>query len=292
MLKRAIYLFFPLVVIFFLSSHSVSASTGYKYSDCPYGVGLYGSCLSFAGPPHCNDPTPGAPPLLYGAVPKDGNSIELYFTEGQNPYSHYALEYGTASGKYIFAAKYIGDRETRKFLVQSLSPNTTYYFRVRTGNGCATGTWSNEISARTKGFITRKDLTTTSLELTPGEETEEGQEMYEVKVKVINTEGNPVEDALVTLESKVLSATTNKEGMAIFAEVPKGEHKITIAHNGYSGEQNVNLDGDVKTFEIKITIEPKNIVFSRTSLIIIGILISLLVLLAFKKRSRNLNRIH
>jgi cobalamin biosynthesis Mg chelatase CobN len=35
-------------------------------------------------------------------------------------------------------------------LVNSLQPNTKYYFKIRSGNGCATGNWSNEISAQTK----------------------------------------------------------------------------------------------------------------------------------------------
>src|SRR5258708_21832886 len=51
------------------------------------------------------------------------------------------------------------------FSVNSLSPNTTYYFKVRGGNGCATGAWSNEISATTNGFLSVNQLVTTESQL-------------------------------------------------------------------------------------------------------------------------------
>jgi len=35
--------------------------------------------------------------------------------------------------------------------INYLSPNTTYYFQVRGGNGCATGDWSNSLMTKTDG---------------------------------------------------------------------------------------------------------------------------------------------
>ncbi len=102
-------------------------------------------------PPACSDVSPGGKALwLYRARPQDSSSILLYFTGADNPVDRYALEYGTKSGSYQYGAANIGGKEIRTYLVKSLSPNTTYYFRVRAGNGCATGPWSNEMSARTK----------------------------------------------------------------------------------------------------------------------------------------------
>ena len=37
------------------------------------------------------------------------------------------------------------------FTIQELDPNTTYYFKVSASNGCAGGTWSNTVTAKTTG---------------------------------------------------------------------------------------------------------------------------------------------
>lgn len=81
------------------------------------------------------------------------------------------LEFGTKSGEYPYGVQdmRVNSRSQMTFLVQSLLPNTTYYFRVRGGNGCATGPWSNEISASTKSLVSFNQLNMTS-ELVPEEE--------------------------------------------------------------------------------------------------------------------------
>lgn len=102
-----------------------------------------------ASPSGCSDLPPGAKaPWIYAALPTAPNAVMLYFAEGDNPIDHYVLEYGLASGNYIFGSGNIGPQGTRTYLVQSLAPGTTYYFRIRGGNGCAAGGWSNEFSAR------------------------------------------------------------------------------------------------------------------------------------------------
>lgn len=51
-------------------------------------------------------------------------------------------------------------------LINYLSPNTTYYFQVRGGNGCATGDWSNSLMAKTDGLT----VSQTKVESVPVEE--------------------------------------------------------------------------------------------------------------------------
>lgn len=159
--------FFLLLGIF---KTTISAAT---YGEGSYGSGEYNvgevtptstptptptpttatSSSSPAGPPVCNDTKPGSAPWLYAASAKSNDAILLQFTESADPVSEYVLEYGTEPGKYQFAMSNIGGKGTKSYLVASLSPNTTYYFRVRAGNGCATGDWSNELSAKTfSGF--------------------------------------------------------------------------------------------------------------------------------------------
>lgn len=113
--------------------------------------------------PVCEAQVPGAKtPWVYAAIPQTNNSILLYFTEAGDPVDKYVLEYGTKSGNYAYGAPNIGGKGTRTYLVKSLAPNTKYFFRVRGGNGCATGGWSNEIMAKTKPTVVSKKLSINS----------------------------------------------------------------------------------------------------------------------------------
>lgn len=239
----------------------------------------------------CTDTPPGAKaPWLYGAIPQDGNSILLYFTEADDPVNKYVLQFGSKSGDYPWGSTNIGGKGMRTYLVQMLSPNTTYYFRVRGGNGCATGIWSNEIPAKTKSLISynQLDITNSSLETIPvepsttktpvGKETQL-QQGYDVKVKVIDTNKKPVEGATVTLHSNPQTTKTDKSGIALFHNVDQGEHKVLIAYNNYQGEQSVNLTGDVKEFDLNVTIQQKPVVLSPLIYGVIGIMGSVIVLL-------------
>ncbi len=127
-------------------SNNVSTSTGTS------AAGAAG--LSSSSPPFCGDFLPGAtPPSIYKAVSQNKDSVELFFVPAENPVDHYALEYGTQSGHYIYGLNNFGDKNSTSILIQDLTPNTEYYFRIRGGNGCATGPWSNEITAKTQKMM-------------------------------------------------------------------------------------------------------------------------------------------
>jgi hypothetical protein len=172
-------LLFLLITLSLFPSDAFAAA----YGECGYGEGKYGTgCTATTGTsdsgssgdgsstpsaPSCTALAPSSAPWLYGAIAQDGNSILLYFTDASDPVDSYALEFGTESGNYQWGATNIGGKGLRTYLVQSLLPNKTYYFRVRGGNGCATGAWSNEISAKTKGLISFNQFTFTDSELDP-----------------------------------------------------------------------------------------------------------------------------
>ena len=126
--------------------------------------------------PSCNDQAPGAKtPLLYGAISQGSDRILLQFTEADNPVTKYLLEYGTKSGEYQYGVQDMGinERNQMTFLVGSLSSNTTYYFKIRGQNGCATGEWSNEISAKTWGHVSTNNLEITDSGQAPVQEKQE-----------------------------------------------------------------------------------------------------------------------
>jgi LysM repeat protein len=284
---------------------------------------------------------------------------------------HFALEYGINSNNYQYAADNIGGNGTNIYTVNYLNPNTTYYFRVRAGNGCATGSWSNEISAKTKGFVSFNQLDLSSQLLTvPAEQVQPvgtsgscqtytvkpndnlwsiamtllgdgnkykdiitensnsyptlktsnnvsvGWELkincsseankssetttttntptggYKVNIKVKDTKGNSIENATVTIHSTPQTEKTNKDGTATFNNVEAGNHTINIAYNNYQGEQSINLTGDVKEFNINVTVQQKPILLSPLAYGIIGILVLIIALLSFKiiksKKQRSL----
>jgi hypothetical protein len=74
----------------------------------------------------------------------------LNWTDATAPYDHYVLEYGLQPGNYIYGSNDIGGVGDRSYQVGSLAPNTTYYFRIRAGNGCAPGAWQKETNNQTK----------------------------------------------------------------------------------------------------------------------------------------------
>ena len=278
----------------------------------PVSSGSSNSSSSTTSTPTCETTPPGYRAVwLYAAIPQSSGSIELYFTEAQEPYDHYALEYGTESGNYRYGAVDIGKKGIRTYLVQFLLPNTTYYFRIRSGNGCATGPWSNEISATTKNLISTGLLEISSSELKPRDKvaTEEvngnnnasqsqnntdAQQKhtgYDVNVRVMDNQQKPVKGAEVTLHSTPRRAITDAKGVASFTGVEAGQHQVLIAYDGYEGEQTVNLQGDVKALNLTVTVQRKAIALSKLAWIIIGILSAIAVVLGVLLYKSKRNRI-
>ncbi|MBU0999774.1 fibronectin type III domain-containing protein [Patescibacteria group bacterium] len=275
-----------------------------------------------SSPEACGNQVPsGKVPWLYGAIAGETtntesaqtesteskttstNSITLYFTAADGPLDHYVLEYGTSSGEYTYAVSNIGDKNTSTYTVKGLSSGKTYYFRVRAGNGCASGDWSNELSAKTKGFFsTIKDslagsLEFESFEMTPEPSLEEdlsteyqdedktlsdkdSAREYDLRISVFDTEDKPVGGAKITLHSTPRKAITDEEGLATFTDVEEGEHKLLIAYNNYKGEQTINLKGSTKEFSVKVTLSMDAPLFSTTALLVVAFL-SLLTFVSF-----------
>ena len=105
-----------------------------------------------AGPPSCNDTKPGSAPTLISAV-GGTNSVTLTWSKASGEVSYYLATYGLGSGQQQYGNPNVGGSGTTTYTVQGLSGGTTYYFKLRAGNGCAPGDFSNELSATVSGGV-------------------------------------------------------------------------------------------------------------------------------------------
>jgi len=106
--------------------------------------------LSVASAPTCSDNPPFGSPDLFQIRAYKNRSI-LYFAPPGGQYSNFFIAYGFSDGDNRFGTSFgqIHSIGAISHEIRDLSPNTTYYFRVRGGNGCATGNWSNTLKIKT-----------------------------------------------------------------------------------------------------------------------------------------------
>ena len=131
------------------SPETVSAENSFK-TDTPNGGG--GGTVAGASAPVCNDAKPGSAPILTGAV-AGVNTVTLTWTEANSPVSYYLITYGTFSGDQAYGNPNIGGAGTTSYTISGLSGGATYYFKIRAGNGCAPGDFSNELAAAPTGIF-------------------------------------------------------------------------------------------------------------------------------------------
>ncbi len=214
-LKKNTYRFlfncFYFVVLSFLLFLFPQLACAQTYGSGSYGGGNYNvgdvssnstannttSGNGSASTPVCGmTPPSSTPQWLYAAIPQDGNAIMLYFTDADTsaPYDHYTVTYGLSRGNYSFGLDNAGGKGIRTVLINALLPNTTYYFKIRPGNGCAPGVWSNEISATTKSLISQNTLQFTSTTILPEKEAPQSQTAQ-------NTQSQPACQQTYTVKS-------------------------------------------------------------------------------------------
>lgn len=101
--------------------------------------------------PICSDSRPTSAPKIVSAVSNQPNQVTLVWTKANDPLSYYMVAYGLESNKPLFGNPNIGDKNTIIYTVKALSGGTTYYFKVRGGNGCMPGEFSNEVKVLVVG---------------------------------------------------------------------------------------------------------------------------------------------
>lgn len=221
--------------------------------------------------------------------------------DGQDSTSHEASYSDYLIYQYSVenATDIVDDSKSAKFYITTSAPLVDGYYRVRLTTADNAGNTFNQpyfylsINAPSRGgiiddlFKDQLEVEITDQSTTPYEKGEEALKGYIVKIKILDKEDNPVEGATVTLHSKVQKATTNQDGIAEFKNVEKGEHTVTIALNNYEGERKLNLTGEVKQFDLNITIEPKEKIFSGLgilAIVIMGVVIISLGVLIVKNK--------
>lgn len=100
----------------------------------------------------CGDTKPASAPILLSATP-GLNEITLTWVEAKDPVSYYLVAYGLTSGQQIYGNPSIGGKGTTTYKINSLTGGKTYYFKIRAGNGCTPGDYSNELSGIPLGGI-------------------------------------------------------------------------------------------------------------------------------------------
>jgi hypothetical protein len=110
------------------------------------------SSLSSSSPPapSCGDTVSSGTPDLF-QIDTNSSQAVLYFTPVNGSVTGYFISYGLSPGKYQYGTKLSSGASTGvlSYTINYLSPNTTYYFKVLSSNGCASGNWSNEMNAKT-----------------------------------------------------------------------------------------------------------------------------------------------
>ncbi len=269
--------------------------------------------FSSATTPGCGDAEPGSnPPWLYGAIAQDSTSVLLYFTPADGFVDKYILEYGEKEGEYRHGVGDLGVNSDSQmtFLVEQLSPNTTYYFRVRAGNGCTVGPWSNVISEKTFSALNlvnqftnqslKTDITEAEIEkdafsvptpsLSPSPSPsptpsitiipDTGQKtLVDVSIKVEDENKNAVQGAVVTLYSTPRQEITDVNGIAHFNSVESGEHRVVIEYRNKKAEQTIFVPSDGDEISFSIEVKPANPTYNRWAIAGIGVLAVLAIFL-------------
>lgn len=103
---------------------------------------------SFA--PICNAPKPNSTPDLF-QIDTNSTQAKLYFTPLHHTVTNYYISYGYAPNELRFGTftDLGANTGVLSYTVNKLSPNLTYYFKIRPHNDCMPGDWSNEIKVTT-----------------------------------------------------------------------------------------------------------------------------------------------
>ncbi|OGH37586.1 MAG: hypothetical protein A3B44_02605 [Candidatus Levybacteria bacterium RIFCSPLOWO2_01_FULL_38_21] len=146
-----------IVIVFYPSS-----AFGSTYGSGTYGSGLYsvtstptptptssGSSSSSGGGSSgggggCGDASPTSAPNLF-QITRAKSSATLYYSPAGNPVNKYFIIYGPSENNFMHGFETSGSGNGVQTAVVNKLPNRGFVFKVRGGNGCASGAWSKAL---------------------------------------------------------------------------------------------------------------------------------------------------
>lgn len=129
----------------------------------------------------CRDERPKSAPIIISARATGANQVTLTWRGGWAPFNGFVISYSTKRGITQYSTV-VGNTTTAT--VNGLNGNTLYYFKIQAKNGCTTGDYSRELSARTTGR-------TTVISKTLGSKIKKVLPAKAVKPLVIKKKNNP-----------------------------------------------------------------------------------------------------
>jgi hypothetical protein len=154
----------------------------------------------------CHDTVTNGVPDLF-EIRASKNSVTLYFTPPSILYSNFYIAYSKNKNNWQYGVQfdqnYSGSGGVLSYTINSLQASTKYYFKIRPGNGCATGNYS--------GIM---EVTTTS--------------SHKQKTFYKNI-GTAVSQTLKSVFAKIIPVKTSiKTSLPILAPIPASQPKDTI----------------------------------------------------------------
>jgi len=113
----------------------------------------------------CTQTAPvGAPSIFH--VDRNSTGAVLHITPAGVPYTEYVVAYGFNEGDERFGATFAQSSTNGELSlpISNLDPGSTYYFKVRAGNGCQPGEWSAWYSSKGSAVLAAED----GISTTPG----------------------------------------------------------------------------------------------------------------------------
>jgi len=182
---------------------SFTSSTLADNGGNPVPVGKSGGTYTFAPPPPLPPPPDTTAPKITD-VKVTGTSFKGATIEWKTDEAASSIvEYGL-NNKYGLSSESAGLTKDHKvsFSSEILIPGTSWHFRVKSADAAG-------------NMVTGQDATFKTIG-------------YTVKIKVVNQKGNVVKGAKVTLASETQTATSDKDGIALFKDVSPGKHQVTV----------------------------------------------------------------
>lgn len=122
--------------------------------------GLSGSSAVYSSPgsaPGCVATPPSGAPDIFQIDVSD-KTAKLYFSPAGKPFDRYFISFGLSANAEQYGSEFYQTNSggVATYSVYKLTPDTTYYFKIRGGNGCATGSWSKVMKAKTNSRFESK----------------------------------------------------------------------------------------------------------------------------------------